>query len=225
MYIRKMIPLYHNETRWTFFNRNKLRFFYRSYRLIDKFRGTNFYSAQTSHPVLDGHHYATAFYPGLLAGIFRILPKSKIEGIIDIGSGKGLGIYIFKKCGISKVGGIEFQKELVEICHTNLAKMGIQGDFIYCGDAKDFMNYQGFNTLYLYNSLPCDILGETLKNFINYDKNQIGTKSSKYLISVNPVCHQIVLDLGFVEMGRFFHFAGHVTVIIYSKIRIESTVL
>ena len=211
-----MIPLYHNETRSNFFNRNKIRFFYRTFKLLDKLRGTDFYGAQSSHPVLIGHHFATAFYPGLLRGIFQILPKSKIEGIIDIGSGKGLGICIFKKSGIAKVGGIEFQKELVEICQKNLAKVGVAGDFIYCGDAKDFVKYEGYNTLYLYNSLPCNVLAKTLKNFIDHDKDNGGIQTPKYLISVNPVCHQISLDAGFVEIGRFFHFASHDTVVVYT---------
>ncbi len=214
-----MIPLYHNETRSNFFNRNKIRFFYRTFKLIDKIRGTDFYSAQASHPVLIGHHFATAFYPGLLRGIFQILPKSKIEGIIDIGSGKGLGIYVFKKSGIARVGGIEYQEALVEICHKNLVRVGVESDFVYCGDAKDFINYEGYNTLYLYNALPCDVLGLTLKNFISYNKNNSENEDHKYLISVNPVCHQVAIDAGFVEIGRFFHFASHDTVVIYSAVR------
>ena len=110
------------------------------------------------------------------------------------------------------MGGVEFQEELVEICEQNFKKLKLQLDFLWCGNAKDFKGYEGYNTLYLYNALPWDILDLTLSNFISVTKND---PHSKYLISVNPVCHQLCLDKGFQEIGRFFHFATHDDVVVY----------
>ena len=223
-----MAVIYQHESKWQFFNLNKIRVFYRLGLLTDFLRGTDFYGAQRSHPILDGHQFTTAYYPGLLSGIFKILPKQKVTGIIDIGSGKGLGIVRYKRAGIPKVGGIEYQSELVEICKQNLQKLKIQADLLYCGDAQEFREFSGFNTLYLYNALPCDVLEKTLSNFLSDDSTTARPHSSandseehralgseKFLISVNPVCHETVLNAGFVEMGRFFHFATHDDVVIY----------
>ena len=218
-----MIPLHHNESRRSFFHKNKIRLFYRSSVLLDFFRGTNFYKAQQGDAKSDGHHFATAFYPGLIGGIFRILPKHKIHGLIEVGSGKGLGIVKFKRAGISRVGGIEIQESLVTICHENLKKVKINADFIYTGDAQNFYAFEGYNTLFIYNSLPCNVLIAFLSNYKNYI-NQIQSSNensmenettANFLIYVNPVYHENVIGLGFEEMNRFFHFPSHETVIVY----------
>ena len=64
-----------------------LSVWYRYYLLLDKIKNVNFFEADNNSLVfgLKTSWYSTAFYPGLMSKIFRVIPKEKITGFFDLG--------------------------------------------------------------------------------------------------------------------------------------------
>jgi hypothetical protein len=196
------------------FNSNKIRFFYWSHQFLDLIRGTDLYRAKkpanSDEPLYIA--YSTAFYPGLLTRIFKVIPKEEITGVLDFGSGKGLSIIKFKKFGITKVGGVELKPDLVEICKRNLRKFKMSSDLLLNKDASIVTEFAGFNLIYLFNPFPCDIVSKVVSNYIKYGSED---QSNLYIVYVNPVCNDSIIDSGFEILDNFKHFASNFHVSIY----------
>jgi hypothetical protein len=203
------------------FRKNKIRFFYRSCVLIDFLRGTDFYRARktTAADVENYIPYSTAFYPGLLKQIFRVVPKEKVTGVLDFGSGKGLSLVKFHKYGIPKVGGVELKAELIEICKSNLKKYGIKPELLLHAEASTVKDFSGFNVIYMFNPFPCEVVKSVVENYFLFYKN---SQMPLYILYVNPVCESMLLMSGFVLLKRFRHFSSHFEVSIFQHREGES---
>lgn len=196
------------------YRKNKIRLFYRSFVLIDFLRGTDFYRAKKTiaSDVENYIPYSTAFYPGLLKQIFRVIPKENVTGVLDFGSGKGLSLVKFHKCGIPKVGGVEIKAELIEVCKSNLKKYGIKPEFLILAEASTVKDFSGFNVIYMFNPFPCEVVKSVAENYLLFYKD---SPTPFYIVYVNPVCESILLMSGFTLLKRFRHFSSHFEVSIY----------
>lgn len=188
--------------------------FYLINKIIDRIYGTDLYKAdslQISNN-LNTSWYSTAFYPGILSKIFSVISKKDITGILDLGSGKGLALILFKKFGIQNVGGIELRKDLFDICQNNLKRYKIVPNLLLNQDVSLIKDFLDFNTIFLFNPFPCDVMTKVIDNLVEY-YSKTGTYC--YVIYVNPVCHQEFLKANFTEISLFKAPISEFEVVIY----------
>lgn len=199
-----------------FFAANKIRFFYWASQSLDILRGTDFYRARKMAESDFENYipYSTAFYPGLLKQIFRVIPKENVTGVLDFGSGKGLSLVKFHNYGIPKVGGVELKAELIEICKANLKKYEIKPELLIHADASTVKDFSGFNVIYMFNPFQCEVVKSVVENYLMFYKD---STTPLYMVYVNPVCESILLMSGFTLLKRFRHFSSHFEVSIYQS--------
>jgi hypothetical protein len=191
-----------------------MSFFYFIFKKIDYFKGTDLYGADSATIIqnLSTSWYSTAFYPGLLKNIFAYIPKETVTGVLDLGSGKGLALIEFKKHGIHNVGGVELRKELFDISRDNLKRYNIIPKLIQNKDAVLIKDFLDFNTIFLFNPFPCDVMGKVIKNMVDY-YSKYG--KSCYVIYINPVCHQAFVRTNFSVIASFRAPISNFEVILY----------
>jgi len=100
-------------------------------------------------------------YQGIPVLMFdEIMAQLKINfqksTFIDFGSGKGKALLLASRLGFSKIIGVEYSPELVEICKKNIElyckKVKTSSDFtVICSDATDYDIPTDANYLFFYN--------------------------------------------------------------------------
>lgn len=110
-------------------------------------------------------YYAT--HAGILKSLFDSLDES-YDSIIDIGCGKGFVLYQAKKHGFSKVGGIEYDEKLTEICRRNMTHLNMGRSVkVTCTDARTFERYNDYNIFYLFNPFVEDVLESVISQIVD----------------------------------------------------------
>lgn len=149
------------------------------------------------------------------------IPKIE-DKIFDLGCGKGGAIVSFLDYGFDKVGGIEFDKDLFEICQDNMCKLGIQDKVnLYCGDASGLTNeLDEYNWFFFYSSLGQEITKKIVDNL----KESILRKKRRIhilLASGIPVGTEVMENSGYLKLvNQFTHDRLRRVVKIYeSKVR------
>ncbi|WP_415980104.1 hypothetical protein [Faecalicoccus pleomorphus] len=105
----------------------------------------------------------------VMPNIFSYLKVSRSDSILDIGCGKGFAIHLFSSLPFGRIDGIESKSELVYIAKDNLTKLHPEDDRIHIFkiDAVDFVNYENYDFLYLFNPFDeviVDIICQKLEN-------------------------------------------------------------
>ncbi|MEO1011531.1 MAG: class I SAM-dependent methyltransferase [Bacteroidota bacterium] len=105
--------------------------------------------------------------------IMKILQINKgQDSILDYGCGKGKALYEFSKYGFRKIGGVELDKELVDIAKANMKKLGLANIEIYNENGIDFKEIDDYNHFYFYDPFNAEIFSKVLENIIeSMDKN------------------------------------------------------
>lgn len=120
---------------------------------------------------------------------FDAMPSDR-RRFLDIGCGKGYVLSAVRKySGFIGLGGIEYDGEIADICRRNMSRLGYTDVKVWTGDARDFKHYRDYDTFFFFNPFGPEIFKTVLKNIPAEDS---------WLIYVNPVCHQVI-----VEDGRF----------------------
>ena len=122
----------------------------------------------------------------------------KDDRIFDYGCGRGATFCIFEKYGI-QWGGIEYNRDLYECCVKNMKTLGLPTSDIYCGDATDYTNIDGYNYFHLFNQF----IGDTFRKVIHQIEQSYKRKPRTIiLIYSNPFCHKIVLEDGIFQCSK-----------------------
>lgn len=89
----------------------------------------------------------------IMPNIFSYLDVSKRDSLLDIGCGKGFAMHLFSALPFGRIDGIESNDRLVRIARENLSKLhfGDSRFHVFEIDARDFMNYENYDVLYLFN--------------------------------------------------------------------------
>lgn len=117
----------------------------------------------------------------VLKRVFCDISDISGKGFIDVGCGKG---YVVSKAGrypFQKVGGIEYSKNLYDICLKNLKKKKISDKYVYNCDAKDFEHYGEFDVFFFNNPFDETILGPVAQKIYDTHKGR-----ECYLYFLNP---------------------------------------
>lgn len=128
-------------------------------------------------------------------GVVDVLREFYIDptdAFFDFGCGKGGALILADYMGFSKIGGVEFDRELHNIAVKNLQSIGMDTTEILCGDAQ-LINEKldSYNYFYFYNPF----VGETLLNVIHNIEKSFERKNRKItLIYRNPRCSVLLKD-------------------------------
>lgn len=145
-------------------------------------------------PTEDGHIYGASVDYSLI-DIMDNFCISKTDAIFDFGSGKGAALIMFLRAGFTKVGGVEYDRNLWEISKDNFSKIDVDYSGILCKDARilgdelDIYNY-----FYMYDPFEGDMFLEVLKRI---EESYERSNRMIFLIYAVPNCHEIVLKTGF----------------------------
>lgn len=128
-----------------------------------------------------------------LRKVLNQLNIRKTDAVIDLGSGKGSALIEFSNHAFSKIAGVEFSDKLHEICKANMKQLHIEKVELFCMNAIDFKDFDGFNYIYFYNPFPEEVFEKVLKNIIA----SLGPgKRPVCIIYKNPTCDHVIMNSG-----------------------------
>lgn len=138
----------------------------------------------------------------------KILKDMKInseDSILDIGCGKGVALYKFSKY-FHNIYGIEFDKEIYDICCENMDKLKISAN-IANYDINNYIIPDNINYIFMFNPFS----GETMKNTISR------IKTGTILIYHNPLCENMLCENNFVKLKEYNDILG-ISINVYKKL-------
>ncbi len=93
--------------------------------------------------------------------VLRELDFTHDRAFLDIGCGKGLTLKLAREYpGFSKCGGVEYNKKIADICVRNMRRLGLDDVSVWAGDAREFKDYESYDTFYFFNPFGPEIEGE-----------------------------------------------------------------
>ncbi|MBK8466517.1 MAG: class I SAM-dependent methyltransferase [Chloracidobacterium sp.] len=100
-----------------------------------------------------------------LESAVETLGITEADRIIDIGCGKGAAMIRLSKFPFARIDGLEHSQDWVRIARRNLSRLRLtKRSEIYCADATEFTELDGYNYVYLFNPFPLSVLLIVLEN-------------------------------------------------------------
>ncbi len=135
--------------------------------------------------------------PFTLRRFLKKLIDSKListDNIIDIGCGKGAGIFMFKRMNFKKISGIELNNKVADIAENNFKNNSAIR--IYCQNALEFGEYSSYSNFYLYNPFPRNVFEKWIKIVLEARRGRVIN-----IIYANDFCSDILFQLGFIKLA------------------------
>lgn len=154
---------------------------------------------QMENPKKDALNYSPGMgYP--LADVLDNFVFRNGDAVFDFGCGKGGALLMFQRSGVSKVGGVEYDKPLYDILLDNFRKMGISSQNIINGDAALIQNeLDEYNYFFMYNPFE----GETFRSAIeNIEESWKRKKRRITFIYSGTYCHRYVVEHGMFRLSK-----------------------
>ena len=168
------------------------------YRITLRIKGVDVSGVGIADLGLDGsraHEYSDSGF--LVNQLFRTIPGG--DAVLDIGCGKG-GAMLSLLRHFRKVDGIEIAPALVDRARHNLRRHRLRCQIV-CADATTFNQYGSYDTFYLYNPFPAEVLGQVVEKI--WQQRPDGR-----IIYLNPRFPEVLEGRGFHEISRVM-LAGH----------------
>jgi predicted RNA methylase len=163
------------------------------YRLRVKLQGIDVRKMTTADLGVDSsksNDYEDSGY--IVSQIFRTIPRGK--AVLDIGCGKG-GAMLAMLSYFERVDGIEICPQLIDIARKNLRWHAGRCQIFGC-DATAFEGYGNYDTFYLYNPFPENVVCAVMEQIQR--ANPAGR-----IVYVNPIFGAILSAMGYTETFRF----------------------
>ncbi len=139
-------------------NRHRIRMFLASMK--EKLRGLDFTMPDRMYD--RERHDGAMYYASpeqILHRMFDCVDREKFHGFIDIGCGKGYVLWEAYKYGFSRVGGVEYDEKVCQICKKNMKRLKLDGKIsVSCGDARTFEHYGDYDVFYFFNPFMDDVM-------------------------------------------------------------------
>ncbi len=130
------------------------------------------------------------------------LPILPTDAVLDIGCGKGGAMITLSKYGFARVDGVEISHRLAAKAEKHLARARVGNASVFCCDAADFIGYDPYTVLYMYHPFGDVVLREVLANLAA----SLARRPRKLtLLYRNPIYHELVIQAGFRQTGKFDH--------------------
>ena len=126
----------------------------------------------------------------------RALPCEK--SFFDIGCGKGQILMMAAISDLNKIGGIDFNEEIVAIAENNLKELELQAD-ILVGDATEYKDIDDYSIFFLYNPFGKESVRKVTSNILSSVKQ---VKRTAFLIYGNPFYHEELIDVNGIKLHR-----------------------
>lgn len=157
------------------------------------------YVDKMDNPKEDALNYS----PGMGYPLMDVLDNfvfQSSDAVFDFGCGKGGALLLFQRCGIQKIGGVEYDKPLYDILLDNFHKMNVSSENILNGDAALVKSeLDNYNYFFMYNPF----LGETFRQVIdNVEESWKRKKRRITFIYSGPYCHQYVVAHGCFQLSK-----------------------
>lgn len=120
------------------------------------------------------------------------------KSFFDIGCGKGQILLMAAMSGMDRIGGIDFNSEIVEIARKNLQVLKIDG-IIKCDDATTYEEFDDYSIYFLYNPFGEASIRKVIGNIRNSQKR---CNRNIFLVYGNPFYHEAVMDSEGVQLHR-----------------------
>ena len=163
---------------------------------MERLRGLDFSMRDSSTFVATGGMmYAyRATKPGHFLEILKGLDFNHERSFLDIGCGKGLVLKLAKEHpGFSKCGGVEYNRKTADICTRNMRRLGLDDVPVWVGDAREFADYESYDTFYLFNPFGPEVFRDVIRKIPSHRTT---------VIYHNPTCHQLVMDTGRFQLKK-----------------------
>lgn len=148
--------------------------------LFEKIRGLDFTMVYQCEENEHNNNYSKSPQK-VLKKIFEEIDFSMPHGFVDMGSGKGYVMACAANYPFEKLGGVEYTKELCDICERNLQKLELSRAKIFNCDAKEWRGYADYDIFYFCNPFDETILSVVANKIFEAHKN---TKC--YIYYLNP---------------------------------------
>lgn len=126
----------------------------------------------------------------------RMLPCEK--KFMDIGCGKGQILLMAAMSEMFKIGGIEWNGEIAEICRSNMKELDVPAEII-TGDATEYKEIDEYSIFFLYNPFGESAVRRVINNILESPKRR---NRDIFLVYGNPFCHKAIVESGHAQLYR-----------------------
>ena len=113
-----------------------------------------------------GRNDGAMYYPtarAVLEDVFSSIDTVAYGRFLDVGCGKGYVLKAAAEYGFRRVGGIEYDERLADICQTNLRRTGLQDRVrLVRGDAALFDGYGSYDCFYFFNPFKAEVMARVI---------------------------------------------------------------
>jgi len=135
-----------------------------------------------------------------LDAILKNLSISSNDSVLDIGCGKAGALITMARYPFARVDGLDVSPGLVEIAKQNLSCLAIRKASVLCCDAADFMDFDPYTFLYMYNPFHQAVMEQMLGNLRRSLKR---CPRWLTLVYMNPRYEELITRYGFHTVVRF----------------------
>lgn len=171
------------------------RFFYALQSVSERIKGVDFVSDIESRNENHVEYVAsTPLIRGVISSYFKSMNISEKDAIMDVGCGKGRMLTYFSSEPFGKVGGVEYEEDVLKICRNNLKQLKIYRIALYQADAAKFDGYDDYNYFYLFNPFHQNVM----QGFIDRLKQSKEQKPREIrVLYLNPMDKEMFIKSGF----------------------------
>ena len=134
--------------------------------------------------------------------IIDALQLCKEDAVFDYGCGKGGALILFEQFGnVGKIGGVEYDKNLYDICVNNFSQIDNSiPNSIINGDARDISDaLDEYNYFYFYNPFYGDVFSKVIENI---EESYFRKKRKIIIIYTNPTQDGSVIRHGVFTLSK-----------------------
>lgn len=177
--------------------------------VFDLYHGVDTAALWTRYSLPEGYEGAFEYGPAKFYDLKRVLThlqtiRHEEFAFVDIGSGKGRALLMASRLPFRKAIGIELSAELHEIASRNIRRFRgahkCKNIVTHCCDATLFPLPPDNIVLFLYNPFKAPVMTRFLAHL---KESLLNNPREAYIIYVKPVCHELVMDTGWLKLlGR-----------------------
>lgn len=123
------------------------------------------------------------------------------KSFMDIGCGKGQILLMAVMNEMVKIGGIEWNADIAEVCRKNMRELDVYADII-TGDATEYRDIDEYSIFFLYNPFGEKGVRKVIKNI---QESMERRSRDIFVIYGNPFYHRTIVENSGIQLYRQVH--------------------